>query len=34
MESTILAPFAGTVSHVELSGNSMVMQDDLVVIIE
>lgn len=34
MESTVVAPFAGTISHVELEGNAMVMQDDLVVIIE
>ncbi|MGB1316233.1 MAG: pyruvate carboxylase [Chitinophagales bacterium] len=33
MESTVVAPFAGTVSAVELKGNMMVMQDDLVVVL-
>lgn len=34
MESTVVAPFDGKVVHIELSGNTMVMQDDLVVILE
>ena len=34
MESTVVAPFAGKVSAVELKGGSMVMQDDLVVVLE
>lgn len=34
MESTVVAPFDGVVLHIELEGNSMVMQDDLVLILE
>lgn len=30
MESTVVAPFAGKVEHIELKKNTMVMQDDLV----
>mgnify|MGYP000574937159 CR=1 FL=1 len=31
MESTVVAPFSGVIDHVELDGNKMVKQDDLVV---
>lgn len=34
MESTVVAPFDGKVVHIELNNNTMVMQDDLVVILE
>ena len=34
MESTVVAPKDGKVTHIELEGNTMVKQDDLVVVIE
>ena len=34
MESTVVAPFSGKVSHIQLTNNTMVMQDDLVLILE